>query len=122
MTDYTSKVDNLLTVLEKENKQLELDFKKKKCEHDEFWCDVDKKCKKKDRGGDPHGGINEGHDFAMYDKLKSELLTKLQMSGVPAQDGGGNRIAIGRVIVRIEGIVDDKPAIGGATGTKLSFD
>ena len=126
MTDYTSKVTNLLNILEKENKQLELDLEKKKCAPNEFWCDIDKECKKKKGRGtsyDSEHPLSEGHDFAIYDKLKSELLMKLQMSGVDAKDGGGNRILIGRVIVRIEGIVDDKkPGIGGVMGTKLSFD
>ena len=123
MSDYNSTATNMLTILEEETEQLELDLKKKKCAPDEFWCDIDKKCIKKDRGGHPHGGINEGHDFAMYDKLKSELLMKLQMSGVDAADGGGNSIVIGKIIVRIEGVVNDKTGLGGAAGTKkLSFD
>lgn len=129
MSDYLKKAENLLSLFEKENKQLELDFDKNKCGADEYWCDKDKKCKKKSKFPEDKGGYDREHPLAESDmevkhwKELDELTDKLRMMLASCGEhkissAGGHRLNINGIVIRVEGRADDAPGLSGITRTR----
>ena len=109
MTSYNDRFDKILKLLHEEEKQLKLDFDKAKreCEQkgpDWYWCTTSNKCKRKDPGGVPHGGINEDIDWEEQDKLKQELLNDLQRTDLRVEDiPNSNKISINGIQLTVDG-------------------
>ena len=122
MSEYLKLSNKILEKREKENKQLELDLKKKEKKED----------KKEKRPYNPNEGMKTSNpledsyiqednvDWQKLDGLKEHLRTILAAScdDIRISDAGGHRLNINGIIVRVEGSAKDQPGLGGVTLSK----